>query len=554
MSSPGAPSIMTETTLYDVQSIRQTWRLDDPKVYRWAFQDAEAGIHNFFYCLVGFLISPPLFYLPFWLLSYLSTGLAWWTCAVLTAFVFVIHVCYGWFWLPWSKDHTQAEYVQMRPWMNIALMYLLLILLALPESPLTSGFRNADDAGPFTWLLFFWDNMLSVVLVGLPDVLSLRLSSLAPDDASSRGLTALLRVFFGAGVLELAKIIYQLNWASHDFVGTVRDSYWKTKALPNLNPITVVRVGAVESLTNGCGFRCDHLRVAFPDPEQMHLNVAAMVHREGLVLAGEQPAPPPTGMLNTPDEVRKGLDFHDPTTYRWEVSEAARNRGLSATALQLVSLIVAGPIVCYVVFWLLSLIHHGLALWTCRLALLILVLGYSYDAFVAPWSRNQNRRLRASKMRPVIGIALVWLLVVLPALPGSTTGAGFTGAEGAGLWSWIVFLLDNTLDPLLLGIPDVLGLHLTSIAPADFWSRALTAALRLFIGAGVVEFVLLTYRLNRERQEFYGTVLECYWHCRGLPGSSTLTVVQTSKVTPLTQVEAAEDKDFLRAYKAETAN
>ena len=79
-----------------------------------------------------------------------------------------------------------------------------------------------------------------------------------------------------------------------------------------------------------------------------------------------------------------------------------------------------------------------------------------------------------------------------------------------------MLVLDHVANVVLLDFPDELGLRLSSIRPQLWYSAVANQVLQLLIAVGVIDLVVLLYRLAFGSEEFYGTVFETAARCRPL--------------------------------------
>src|SRR5262249_3606277 len=202
---------------------------------------------------------------------------------------------------------------------------------------------------------FFWDNLLDVLLVGLPDVFGLHLTVITPDDDWSRGVTTVMRLLMGVGLFEFGWLVYKLNWARDEFHGTVPECHHHCKGLPDVNVAVVTREATVEDLGEGLSARAADFLKAFPEPERAP--------------SRPEDVPPGPRRMTTTDEITRAWGLDDPRVYRWKVGYAEKGKTFGAVFVQLVTGVLALPVAAYVLFWLIGFIHPWLQRVACQAAL-----------------------------------------------------------------------------------------------------------------------------------------------------------------------------------------
>src|SRR5262249_54563423 len=157
------------------------------------------------------------------------------------------------------------------------------------------------------------------------------------------------------------------------------------------------------------------------------------------------------------------------------------------------------------VLWLISLSSPAVAWWV-GLSATILFLVVLVVHLILMWLGDREKRIEARTIVFSTAVLTMGVLFYMLVAPASNWSAGFSKPDDAGVWQWVLFFLDNTFSIVLLDLPEVFDIHISSIKP-DYWAaRLLTALVRFLIAIGVIELVVRLYRSRYQREEFFCTV------------------------------------------------
>lgn len=221
---------------------------DGPTVYRWSLWNAQPRTAD----LILFMLSlgtlvPLAIYGLFWLLSFLSAPVSFWLCVVVCGiFLLVPFVCTILLFVGQPREKKEARAIIY--YSTIVLLSGLLYLLAAPDSPLAASFTNGPGAGLGQWLLFFGDNIASVVLLDIPEVFELRVSDIKYNDWLSRVVTVAIRILITFGLIELLWELVRIHYRKHHIYGTVQEAYWHCIGHPDPVTLTISRDGTLSPL------------------------------------------------------------------------------------------------------------------------------------------------------------------------------------------------------------------------------------------------------------------------------------------------------------------
>ena len=85
---------------------------------------------------------------------------------------------------------------------SLALVWILAMLLVLPDSPFAAGLSEGDP-GLLRLLVYLGDNALNAVVLDVPDLWSWNLSDLEPTTPPARAFAVAFRAMFAWGVVRL---------------------------------------------------------------------------------------------------------------------------------------------------------------------------------------------------------------------------------------------------------------------------------------------------------------------------------------------------------------
>jgi hypothetical protein len=166
----------------------------DPTVYQWEVctTDEKKADSEFLPALGTAPLMPVVLCLILWLIALWSVSVAFWLAVGLGG-VFVFDMIQNlrvlWKGATADKLRARSKLTSDAP----ALLGCLLYLLSSPMSSLSRGFEGAATASVGQWLLFYLDNLFSVILLDVFDVYGAHISGIRVHSWDSRALTLLVR-------------------------------------------------------------------------------------------------------------------------------------------------------------------------------------------------------------------------------------------------------------------------------------------------------------------------------------------------------------------------
>jgi len=131
------------------------------------------------------------------------------------------------------------------------------------------------------------------------------------------------------------------------------------------------------------------------------------------------------------------------------------------------------------------------------------------------------------------------------ALPDSPLATQFATTGGTTIKDWILLFFDNFLSVALLDTPDAFGLRFSSITPRTWFSKLLTAGVKMFIATGIIGIFLQVLEY-KETRRFYGTAKECSDFIKSLPDVYQIRIKRIGRIAECDKIEI-RPPDFYRA-------
>ena len=455
-----------------------------------------------------------------WLIGLVSEPAAFWIGVVLTGFLLLVLVL-SLMVLPMSK--TEAEKARNRQGIySGALLSLgfLFYLLFSRTSFLNEGYSTPPNAGFGEWLVFLLDQTLSVVLLDLPELLNWHISPIRPVSGFARGLTVMIRLLIGIGLVSAIYQAIRLGRARRVIYGSLRDCYEICKRLPGKKTLQMQREGIVDHKPDGPSSPIPNFIAWFEDKKT----------DEGAEAYHEVP-----------------FDRNDITVHEWTLSYVKDDDTMSNLTSAVITTLVA-PLVLLIFAWAIGLLSTGVAFWIS----IILFLAF-LSSFASLLNRvrkeRQSGQFREAKDVYYTGACLVGLMLFLFSIPIFGQRIGFHYENEANLGQWILFYFDNLTSVVFLDGFDLYEIHMSKVRVDSPASRLLTFLFRVFITFGVVVVLRVGVTAMRRRNVFRGTVQECFWYCEALPDSDDMVVQQTGTVRMYDNPKAVPVKLFLDHYK-----
>ena len=516
---------MHPTHLKKEDDVRAAWGWNDPTTYLWYFSPSGDDFRRFFGRMTILLLGVPALVLILWAVSLLSP--AFFANAYLMAALTLVLAWATSLWVS-SRRKSPARYGARRVqfWLLTGAIALLLCVLAEPGH-LKDVLPEVRPTRIGPLVAYYYDNVLDVLLLSLPQQLGYRLSSLEAQ-GSATWLLQGVRALIGTFALLAVGSLLRSTAVGAEFFGTVKECFDRALGLTGSGNAEVRRVGIIRQESGADAPLRDVVKAYehLPDGER-----------------ATKKEPDPKSAY-----VRDAWDWEDPNVYQWELKLPPRSR--VAVTLLLATYLILAPVILlpgvYLLYYFFQYVAGLLVLAVCKVVLFAMrVCGFDVTTLAEFWTLGTAtelfiklcmylvvplillglllRRFRKAGEKPwlvgtltfeAFAAITVLLLLVGLAVPGSTSAQGFTVPPGAGLWNWYLFAVENFVDALLFGIPTRIGFHPSGISPATHWGNLVTVFLRVLIGAGVVAVLRKWVGPGYSRQIFvHGTVSAAWAEC-----------------------------------------
>lgn len=234
---------MSEPTAEDVRR-RFSWT--DPTVYEWTLGNSKRDVSEFVGFLIGaMLVFPGIVYGVLWGLSWMWATGAFWLAAAAFAITLVAWVVL--FVGSWVGPRESLARDDSELWLPVFGIGLLVFLMMGRESPVLASFSGPTDE-LLPWAAYFFDNVVSVLLLDIPEIYDLATSEIAHDGWLSKLATVLFRLLVTAGLLEFALTYYRTRYLEQRTYATVAEFYAVCKALPDEEDMVYTMKGRVTPL------------------------------------------------------------------------------------------------------------------------------------------------------------------------------------------------------------------------------------------------------------------------------------------------------------------
>lgn len=241
-------------------SNKREWEWSDQSTYVWSIRDASPKLQEFFDEATSMIAAPAMFFGAFWLLSQWLPRVAFWLAAFACVSAAVVVVSR--FINLWRMDDKQVVPPELREDFLAILAGLGGATFMFWSSPSWARQYFHDAGGAETnWLLFAADQVLDVLLLGIPeDVFGYRLSAIVPADETGRGIVVAMRIFVSIGVLDTILRLYRREFGQLRIEGTVQDCYRACSATRDSDIASKMRVRCVARIIKQTGQRAYSLR------------------------------------------------------------------------------------------------------------------------------------------------------------------------------------------------------------------------------------------------------------------------------------------------------
>ncbi len=214
-------------------------RLDDEKVYEWRFETQRGVLLD----LLSLALIPFVTYRGLQFVAKVWPAGVFWIVAVLAG-VMMLVVIVEFFGSIFGSQEDRVERRNSVYYGAIVCVGMLAFLIESSAGFLRSGLTVPEDTHRWTFMLFYADNILRVMLLDIPEVYELSLSAIVPTSWPARTAVLLFRVAVGLGLIELGLRVVAMAMPKHRFQGTVREACHYGDSLPH-DEFTVHRVGEV---------------------------------------------------------------------------------------------------------------------------------------------------------------------------------------------------------------------------------------------------------------------------------------------------------------------
>ena len=216
--------------------IRRQYSWKDQTVYRWNFWNKDPGLVAILAWLFTAAIFPLLICGALWLIALVVPNNIAFGVGVVAAVIGLLNVLFL-IYQAWLSDDGRSSKSGLSS-LAIGTLGSFIFLVTVPASPLGAAFVNGATASFWDWLLFFLDNLASVVLLDIPEVFDLRLSVVTYESQLSRAMTLTTRIVMTIGLVEFVRDVWRSR-QSQQLVGTVRECYFYCADFQNPEDIKV---------------------------------------------------------------------------------------------------------------------------------------------------------------------------------------------------------------------------------------------------------------------------------------------------------------------------
>ena len=195
------------------QSPTQSFRLRANTIYQWKIvpkdggNSSPSGYVSLFAERCGVvLLAFSVTYFVCWLIGLLSTNIAFWvvifivSVGTITAVGAVLTPMMG----ATNDYESQQNRAEAKQFGSLFALGGLFYLLNTPETSFAEGFRSPQGFGLWPWTVFFFENLGTVMLFDIPElVFGYHFYSITWDSQSSRAVVVLIRVLMVIGIIQM---------------------------------------------------------------------------------------------------------------------------------------------------------------------------------------------------------------------------------------------------------------------------------------------------------------------------------------------------------------
>lgn len=221
------------------------YNLNDPTVYQWRIWKPKRNVGKAIFMLVFMALAMPL--LPYavlhfihWFWPALAVWVAWGGIGIA---IFATSVLlYARLTEPREKSIKNSTGLYSLATLTLgAILYLVVF-----GSPVyLAGFQGPDTPTFWTWSLFFFDNLLGVLLLDVPDIYNWSVSGIQPISHLACLTTVAIRILITIGLVDMLLSIYRLELSEETFFCSVRECGHYCDALLDAEDLLLARIGAI---------------------------------------------------------------------------------------------------------------------------------------------------------------------------------------------------------------------------------------------------------------------------------------------------------------------
>jgi hypothetical protein len=233
------------------------------------------------------------------------------------------------------------------------------------------------------------------------------------------------------------------------------------------------------------------------------------------------------------DRPKSWFKWEDPTIFIWSV-QWMRHRNVVLVILMSVFAHIMVPLYFYIpllvcgflfptfIFWI------GLALTIFVLLQFILIHLFDISLLSIRVKKKTGKdkavvRLRHIRYKHIFATFVCVGFSFIFVTPESYVQSWFQSPTNIDVKAGLLYLVDNFLHVILLGVPEIFDKHISKIKPVTWQARLFISILRVLLAIGFIETILMVFRTMRTRSDqFTGTIKEfyekfiCYPHCVAL--------------------------------------
>lgn len=240
----------------------KSWfKWEDPTIFIWSVQLMRH--RNVLLVILmrvfAHLMFPLYFYIPLLIWAFIFPKFIFWIGLALTIFVLLEFILIHLFDLcSWSirvkkktgKDKAVVKLRHIRSKHSFATFVCVgfSFILITPESYIQSWFQSPTNLGVQAGLLYLADNVLNVILLGIPEIFDKHISKIKPVTWQARLFVSILRMLIAIGFVETFLMVFRtMRTRSDQFTGNIKEFYEKYISYPHCVALIVQCEGIVDT-------------------------------------------------------------------------------------------------------------------------------------------------------------------------------------------------------------------------------------------------------------------------------------------------------------------